>query len=295
MPTLNEIHTRLRGPICSIPTTFDRHGSIDEAGLWRVIEVALNGGSQAIMLTWFDSLFPLLTDEEVMHLTRLVIKRVAGRALVIAADRSWWTGQSTSFASWCRAEGADLIIVKPPALGQTTPDRLIDHYVAVSEVLPVMLVGRVPAEILPGLAERAPGIVAFKDDIGGNYGFQVARHFAKRWALITSGHLWEHLQLAPYGAVGWLSNFIIFAPRVDQQYWAAIEQGDLAAARAIILKYDEPWWDLAETFPGGADCMWHATLEVFGLAERWRRSPYGAARDAALARLRDFYLNLGLL
>ena len=295
MLTRDEIRARLRGPICSVPTIFDQHGHLDEAGVQRVIEVALTGGSRAIMLTWFDSLFPLLTDAEVYRLTQWVIETVAGRALVIAADRSWWTGQSKEFAQWCRSAGADLLMVKPPALGQATPDRLVEHYSAVADIIPVMLVGRVPSEVLPTLADQVPGIVAFKDDVGGNYGFQVARRYATRWQLITSGHLWEHLHLCPYGAVGWLSNFIIFAPQVDRAYWTALEQSDLQAAREVIFKYDEPWWDLAETFPGGADSLWHATLEVFGVAGRWRRLPYGAPDDTELAQLRAFYQQLGLL
>jgi dihydrodipicolinate synthase/N-acetylneuraminate lyase len=220
---------------------------------------------------------------------------VALGANVIAADRSWWTGQSVAFAQWCRDAGAGLLMVKPPVLGQTTPDHVVEHYASVSAVMPVMLVGRVSPEIMPDLAEQVPGILAFKDDVGGNYGFQVARHYATQWTLITSGHMWEHLQLWPYGAVGWLSNFIIFAPRVDRAYWTALEQENLPAAREIIFTYDEPWWDLAETFPGGADSLWHATLEVFGIAGRWRRSPYGAPAKADLARLRSFYQQLGLI
>jgi dihydrodipicolinate synthase/N-acetylneuraminate lyase len=101
--------------------------------------------------------------------------------------------------------------------------------------------------------------------------------------------------LWPYGSVGWLSNFIIFAPQIDRVYWAAIQQGDMARAKEIIFRYDEPWWDEAAAFPGGADGLWHATLEVFGIAPRWRRSPYGAASDAELERLRGLYRGLGLL
>ena len=62
-----------------------------------------------------------------------------------------------------------------------------------------------------------------------------------------------------------------------------------------FFKYDEPWWDMAAAFPDGPDNLWHATLEVFGIAERWRQSPYTSATDTDLDRLRAFYQELGLL
>src|SRR5260221_5490037 len=120
MSTPASLRARLRGPICSIPTTFTDAGQIYEDGVRRVIDIAIAGGSQVIMLTWFDSLYPLLSDAEVYALTRLVIEHVAGRALVIAADRSWWTGQAVEYARFARDQGADVMMVKPPQLGKTS-------------------------------------------------------------------------------------------------------------------------------------------------------------------------------
>jgi 4-hydroxy-tetrahydrodipicolinate synthase len=294
MRSVGEIRACLHGPVCSVPTPFDVDGSIHTDGIRHLIDVAIAGGSQTVMLTWFDSLFPLLTDAEVHELTRLVVEHVNGRALVVAADRSWWTGQSATFAGWCRELGVDVIMVKPPVLGQIAPDQLIEHYCAVATMLPVMLVGHVPLETLPILLENAPGITAFKDDIGGNYGFQITRKYAQRLAVIKSGHLWEHMHLWQYGAVGWLSNSIVFAPSVDQTYWQALQSGRLDRARDVILKYDEPWWELAANFPGGPDNLWHATLELFEIAPRWRRSPFGACSDEDIEMLRQFYATLEL-
>jgi len=294
MSTFASLQARLRGPVCSIPTTFTDTGQINEDGVRRIIDIAIAGGSQVVMLTWFDSLYPLLSDDEVLALTRLVVKHVAGRAIVIAADRSWWTGQAADYARFARDQGADLVMVKPPQLGKTSPERLAEHFATVADVLPVMLVGHIPFETLAALKSH-PAIVAFKDDVLGQYGFQVARQYSKQWVYITSGHMWEHAALWPYGAAGWLSNFIIFAPQIDQTYWAALKQGNFGKVKDVILRYDEPWWDLANVFPGGADALWHATLEVFGIAPRWRRSPYGAASEVELDRLRDFYRQLELL
>src|SRR5215471_6299594 len=102
MTTTTSLRDRLRGPICSLPTPFTQTGELNEDGARRIIDIAIAGGTQAVMLTWFDSLYPLLSDAEVYALSRLVIEHVAGRALVIAADRSWWTGQAVDYAHFAR-------------------------------------------------------------------------------------------------------------------------------------------------------------------------------------------------
>jgi dihydrodipicolinate synthase/N-acetylneuraminate lyase len=290
-----EIRDHLQGPICSVPTTFTREGEIDEVGIRRVLDVAIGGGTRAVMLTWFDSLFSVLTDEEVYRVTQLVVGHVARRVLTIAADRSWWTGKTVEFARWCRDLGTDIVMVRPPDMSPTTPQLLAAHYSVVSEVMPLMLVGRVPEETMAILAEQAPGVAAFKEDIGGNYGLQVARHYAGRWAMVSAGHKWAHYMLWPYGCAGWLSNFISFAPQVAQAYWSAVQTGDIDRVKEVLFRYDEPWWDMAAAFPGGADGLWHATLEVFGIAGRWRRSPYVSAGLADVERARAFYGSLGLV
>ena len=42
----------------------------------------------------------------------------------------------------------------------------------------------------------------------------------------------------------------------------------------IIRDYDYAWFDFSETLTGGFDAMYHGAQEIFGIAGRWRRSPY---------------------
>lgn len=113
----DEIRGRIAGPVCSFPTPFTRDGAIDEQAARRIIDVAIDGGSDMIMLTLGDSLFTILTDDEVVRLTRLVVEHVARRALVVAADRMWWTGKVVEFATYCRELGVDILMIRPPDWG----------------------------------------------------------------------------------------------------------------------------------------------------------------------------------
>jgi 4-hydroxy-tetrahydrodipicolinate synthase len=295
MQRSDEFRSRVRGPVCSIPTPFTKDGDIDERGVRSIIDVGLEGGSQVIMLTEGNSLFSILSDYEIGQLTRLVVEHAAGRAVTVAADSLWWTSKVVEFASWCRDLGYDIFMVRPPVLGSPSPEAQAVHYAAVADVMPTMLVGNVPFKTLSILADTAPGIVAFKDDIQGHYGFSVTRRYADRWVIISSGPMWLHYALWPYGSPAWLSHAVTYAPQIAQDYWNALQQGDEEGVKENILKYDEQWWDMAATFRGGFEGLWYASLELFGVAGRWRRPPYTSPYDSEIEVARDFWCKLGLL
>ena len=89
-----------RVPIGSVRTPFDRSGAIDFRALRRMVDFLVDAGSPAVMLTYGDSLYSVLTDREVEEVTRVVAEQTAGRALVIAADRGWWTGKAAEFGDF---------------------------------------------------------------------------------------------------------------------------------------------------------------------------------------------------
>ena len=89
-----------------------------------------------------------------------------------------------------------------------------------------------------------------------------------------------------------MSTYLHFMPEIAHAYWRAIQAGDLPAAAAIIRAYDHPWMDFAGTLQGGFDAMYHGTQEVFGIAGRWRRSPYHTLTDEEMERLRAYFAGL---
>ncbi|MBI4551718.1 MAG: dihydrodipicolinate synthase family protein [Candidatus Latescibacteria bacterium] len=292
----DELRARIAGPVCSFPTPFTHDGAIDEQAAHRIIDVAIDGGSEMIMLTLGDSLFTILTDDEVADLTRLVVEHVAGRALVVAADRMWWTGKVVEFATYCRDVGVDILMIRPPDWGGSpSPESLAAHYAAAAAVMPVMLVGMPPLRTLEILANMTPNVVAFKEDMDLSYSFQVARQYGDRWPMIAGGGKARHLMLWPAGVRASLSIYIRLAPDVPRAYWQALREGNLAEARRVVDTYDQPLFRMGETFPGGLDSLQHCAMELFGIAPRWRRSPYVTADDEAIEQLRGFFQDVGLL
>jgi dihydrodipicolinate synthase/N-acetylneuraminate lyase len=297
------VREAMTGPITAIHPTFHRDGALDWDGVRAGIERGLAAGSGTMLLTYGDSLHSLITDDEVADLLRVVVEQTRGRALVVAADRQWWTGREIEFARYATTIGADLLMVLPPHWGAgVTHDSLVEHYRAVSDHIPVMLVTAVfianqalGLRVIETLVETVPGIVAIKDDVTGAFARRMALLAHERWAVISGGQKQNHLDLHPYGCDGYMSTYAHFRPEVAHAYWNAVTSGDLTRAAGLIRDYDHPWMAFADSLSGGFDAMFHGAQEVFGIAGRWRRGPYASLDDAEMDRLRAFLAELPVL
>jgi 4-hydroxy-tetrahydrodipicolinate synthase len=301
MKDLAKVRKFLSGPIASVGTPFDREGNIDYKALRHIVEFIIAADSGTILLTFGDSLYTLLTDNEIAEVTRVVVEQNAGRKLVVAAG-NWWTGESIRFAGYCKEIGVDVYMPLPPNwAGSCTIQTLVDHFTQVSLVMPVMVVTAlapgvgVPLQTIRLLAEQENGIVAIKDDIAGGYGRRVASIVEGRWTLLSGGRKENHLDVMPYAADAYLSIFMRFKPEIAHRYWEAVKQNNLSKAAEIIKKYDIGFMDFVANLGADFDAVIHGSMEIFGISERWRRMPYYSLTDAEMEKLRDYYIDLGLL
>jgi 4-hydroxy-tetrahydrodipicolinate synthase len=303
MKSREEIREALTCPIASVPTLFNRDGSIDFDGVRNFIDFAIAGGTKTILITYGDSLYSLLSDKEIAEMTQVAVEHTASRALVVAADGIWATPQEIEFAAYVREVGADVLMVLPPDWAMScTLETFVEHYATIAQHIPVMVVTNVFArrqalglKVLETLRDEVDGIVAIKDDVGGDFVRKMCLLVHDRWAVFAGGQKQNHLDILPYGCDGYLSTFIQFKPRVAQDYWTAAQTGDWSRARDIISTYDMPYFDFVIGLPGGFDAGIHGVLELFGIAQRWRRKPYHTLNDEEMERLADFFRRKSLL
>ena len=300
----DEIRACLTGPFPSIRMPFSEDGSVDYEGLRHEIDFVIAAGSKTILLTAGDSHYMCLSDEEIAQVTRATCEHTAGRAMVVAADRLYSTSRAVEFAQFARSIGADVVMAQPPNWGPScTPQTFADHYRAVSQHLPVMIVTNVFSaqgaefglETVRLTLDRCPNVVAIKDDLCGDFARRLCLLAHERCALFAGGRKVNHMNMWPYGCDGYLSTFMSFKPDVARRYWDAIEAKDLKAARVLIRDYDIPFFDFIATLTGGWNAGMHATLEVFGIAKRWRRKPYYSLDDVEMGKLREFLRGKGIL
>ena len=292
------------GPLPTICTPFSRDGNIDFATLRRQVDIHLNTGSKALILTDGNSLYSLLTDQEVAEVTKAVAEQAAGRATVVAADRRWATNKEIEFAEYAKTVGADILMVIPPDWALScTPRTMAEHYRAVAEHIPVMIVTNIfvnrptsfVLEMVQIVTGQSPNLVAIKDDIVGECSRRLGLLLSDQLALFSSGTKREHLTVWPYGFRGYLSNYIMFHPQTAQIYWDAVKTNDIAKALEFISTFDIPFWELINGCQGGADAGLRGVLELFGVSTRWRRSPYYSLNDEEMEKIAEFFRELGLL
>lgn len=297
-----EIREALTGPNPSLIVPFCRDGNIDYKGLKNEIEFIIHAGSRIMLLTHGDSLFSVLTDREVAEVTKAVVKQTAGRAMVVGADRQWWTGKAVEFAKYLDEIGADLFMVLPPNwAGSCTADTLVEHYAAVARHIPVMVVTGVFStcqdvglKTLEILRDRVPGVVAVKDDVCGVFARKMGLMLHDKWAVYSGGLKQNFLDIWPYGCDGYLSTFMKFKPDIAHQFWKAIKVKNMSGVRDIIARYEIPYFALISSLPGQFDAGIHGTLELFGICQRWRRNPYHSLNDQEMEKLAGFFRSSGL-
>lgn len=300
----DEIRACLTGPFPSIRMPFNEDGSVDYDSLRHEIDFIIAAGSKTVLLTAGDSHYMCLSDEEIAQVTRVTCQHTAGRVMVVAADRLYSTSRAVEFAQFARSVGADVVMAQPPNWGPScTPQTLADHYQAVSQHLPVMIVTNVfgPQGAEFGLEavrltlDQCPDVVAIKDDLCDDFARRLCLLAHERCALFAGGRKMNHMNMWPYGCDGYLSTFMSFKPDIARRYWDAIEAKDLKAARAIIRDYDIPFFDFIATLTGGWNAGLHGTLELFGITKRWRRKPYYSLDDAEMEKLTEFLRDKGML
>ena len=304
MVTREDARHALSGPIMSLNTPFLANGDIDYDGARRIIDFTIDAGSRTVILTAGDSLYTILTDQEVAEVTKVAAEHAGGRAMVVAADRSWWTGEEVQFARYCREVGADMLMVLPPDWAfSCSEDAFVRHYAAVAEEIPVMVVTNLfenrpvveTAQLIRRLRDEVEGIFAVKDDVHGDLGRRLGMLVHDRWGYFASGNKRAVIDDYPYGIDGYMSTFISFKPEIAHGFWAALQANDRGELMRVIEHLDVPLWDFYAKMPGSFDAAVHGMLELYGLAGRWRRDPYHSLTDEQMEQLAAFLKGLSLL
>jgi 4-hydroxy-tetrahydrodipicolinate synthase len=290
---IEELRARVQGPVNSIYTTFTCAGALDWPGIRAMIEAGIAGGSGVSLLTYGDSQFDFLSDQEVAELTRVLVEQTAGRALTVAATKRWWQGTAIEFARFCRDLGVDLLMMLPSDHATSVAGK-IAWYKAVARELPVMLVGYPTHDILDGLLDE-PRICAFKEDGTLEYSLDTLIRYGGRWAFITGGMYRRHLAQWPYGCRAFFSWTSSFAPQVAARYWAAVQRGDYADAAAVVTSIEAPVFRLMQRYPERFQDILRGALELNGVAQRYLRAPRRSLTDGEMEELAAVLAPLGLL
>lgn len=225
--------------LTAMVTPMHDDGSVDEGGIDAVVEHLVRTGHDGIVVNGTTGESATLSSDESVAVIAHVVAAAAGRVRVVAGVGSNDTRHAITMAERAAAAGADGALLVSPYYNKPTQAGLIAHCEAVADAtdLPVMLYdipGRtgIPftVETLRRLAEHEH-VVAVKDAKGDQWA--ATQVMASTDLLWYSGADEDNLALLALGAVGVVSVVGHVAGEQYAAMVAAVDRGDLSAARDI--------------------------------------------------------------
>lgn len=190
-----------------------------------------------------------LTRDERKQVLSVVLEEVGGRVPVVAGIHADGTAEAIALARDARDLGADAILVIPPLplMGGThsRPEAVFYHFAAIADAVDTpMVIFEYPVrsgfcytpETIYRLCSEIPNIVAIKDwsyDIlAYEENLRAVRNVGRKISVLTSFSKSLLASLA-IGADGILSGKGSVAAELQGELFAAVQAGNLEAARAV--------------------------------------------------------------
>ncbi|MEM6902700.1 MAG: dihydrodipicolinate synthase family protein [Pseudomonadota bacterium] len=292
----------LNGAVFPILTAFTEDGSLDLDATAAYVDKLVQGGAQTLMTTVGTSRFNLLTNDEIKQINARLAATIDGRATFIAA--SPMTGAfdlQLDFAKHAKATGADAFIAFYPERWYGDEHLKTFFYNLADQAgLPIMIHEMPMRSGLGGVAQYSldlldtliahPMIVGMKEEcMDAGYAYKIHKRLRGRCGIIGAGSMRNFLRDSAAGSQAYLVGVGSFFPQVANTFAALVNAGDVHAARDIMRRYEEPYFDRAVSFG------WHIalkeTLSIIGLMPAHERAPLARVgaegRQALETLLRD--------
>jgi 4-hydroxy-2-oxoglutarate aldolase len=233
----------LAGVLAPITTPFDSAtGEVAPVHLRQNVLRLVEAGLDGVVVAGSTGESALLEPEEQRQIVGWVREVLPDGRRLVAGTGAESTRQAIALTRAAAAEGADTVLVRPPAYfaSATSPASLADYYRAVADASPVpVLVYNIPKythlAIAAGLLQQLaahPNVVGVKDSSGDAKNLAAYRDAVPRWSVfVGSGSLlYAGLEL---GCDGGILAVACFSASRCVEILAAFRAGDRARAGAL--------------------------------------------------------------
>lgn len=235
-----------KGAGVALVTPFHEDESINYEALEALLEMQIEGHTDAIIVCGTTGEPSTMTEEERVSVIKFVIDKVNKRLPVIAGTGCNNTKNTVEMSKTAEMLGADGLLVVTPYYNKATQEGLFLHYKAVAEAVNIPIImynvpSRTGCNILPETAVRiaktCSNVVAVKE-AGGNIS-QVASlaSMAKGILDIYSGNDDEIVPILSLGGIGVISVLSNIAPQETHDIVMEYLEGDREKALELQLKY----------------------------------------------------------
>jgi 4-hydroxy-tetrahydrodipicolinate synthase len=229
------------GSMVALVTPMNEDGSLDVAGLRRLIDFHVENGTDAIVAVGTTGESPTLDMDEHCEVIRLTVEQARGRVPVIAGTGANSTREAIELTRCAADAGADACLLVTPYYNKPTQEGLYRHHKAIAEAVPIPQIlynvpGRTACDMLPETVERLShiaNIVGIKEATGN---LERAREILRRCGTrldLYSGDDATALDCILLGGKGDISVTANVAPRLMHEMCALARAGRETEARAV--------------------------------------------------------------
>jgi 4-hydroxy-tetrahydrodipicolinate synthase len=287
--------------LTAMVTPFTRDGELDLDAAQKVATHLVEHGNDGLVVSGTTGESPTTTVAEDGRLLAAVLEAVGDRATVIAGVGTNDTRHSVELAQQAKKSGAHGLLIVSPYYSKPPQSGLLAHFTEVTRAgddTPVMLYD-IPGRSAVTIADETylamadnPLIVAIKDAVGDLD--RGAWLMSRTGISIYSGDDPLNLAWLAMGASGVVSVVSHAAGRQYAEMVAAVDAGDLAAARQINLRLQPTVRAMMNHTQGAITAK--VALQLLGVLDhRTMRAPLPEATEEEVAIVRDGLVASGLL
>jgi len=237
---------KIFGSIPAIVTPFKKNGDLDLPALEKVVQYQLDGGVDAIVVAGSTGEAATLNEEEYVTVVKTVVKKVAGKVLVIAGAGSNDTKKAVNFSLLAKSAGADGLLHVTPYYNKPTPNGLVLHFKEIAKAVDMPIIiynvpGRTGSNVAPSvivrIAREVPEVVAVKEASGSlNQMMEIINEVAKNGPkdfVVLSGDDVLTLPLISLGGKGCISVVCNEVPKLFSDMIHCALEGNLEEAKKM--------------------------------------------------------------
>lgn len=239
--TKNRIFT---GAGVAIVTPMNADGSVNYEAMGQLIELQVQGGTDAIIVCGTTGESSTLTDEEHRRVIQFTVAQVNHRIPVVAGTGSNDTAYCLELSQEAEKMGVDGLLLVTPYYNKCSQKGLIRHYLTVADAvnLPMILysvASRTGVNILPETLKelsKHPNIVAVKEASGNISQVAKIRHLCGDDLDVYSGNDDQIVPLLSLGGIGVISVLSNLMPKEAHDICQLYFDGKVQESAALQLK-----------------------------------------------------------
>jgi 4-hydroxy-tetrahydrodipicolinate synthase len=222
-------------------TPFSADGSVDEAGLRRLVKRQIEAGINFLVPCGTTGESPTLTRREHLRVVEITLEEAKGKVPVLGGAGGYNTAEVIELAGELRHLGVDGILSVTPYYNKPTQEGLYQHFRAIATAVPLPMVvysvqGRTGVNVEPGTLKRLAeieNIVGVKEASGNISQMASVVHQVPESFNVLSGDDSITIPLIALGGRGIISVVSNEIPGEMTRLTQAAMAGDFAGARAL--------------------------------------------------------------